>query len=290
LISLVVLRMKKITIAFAIIILSFSCSTSILDKKFAYQFYENHYYKELLVSPEVSESDLFLINYCVIRQRDYFNYTIEDKTFREILEMAKTYQKNGFPVDFKLENNGAQDKIKQEITLEGIGHARKGTSKTVLKTLNFSCKFNNPTNKDVVLLNSSFIINGPFGDHLTTVNYEINCILKANSSVTVPCIVPGKTIQQNILFEGNPLIFRLGIDDILTQLQVVPSGLSYQDQGKYFKECFYNAARIEPHNIMLYSKALKDKDWKVLSPDGTYSLNMGNMHIPDDSDEVIEMR
>jgi hypothetical protein len=290
LISLLVLHMKKISLAFAIIILSFSCTTSILDKKFSYQFYENHYYEDLLRSPEVSESDLFLINYTVIRQRDYFNYSIEGKTFREILEMAKTFKKSGFPVDFTLTDNSKKDNIPQEITLEGIGHARKSNSKTVLKTLNFTCKIKNPTDKDIVLLNSSFIVNGPFGDHLTTVNFEINCILQANSSVMVPCIVPGKTIQQNILYEGNPLIFRLGIDDILTQLQVVPSGLSYQEKGKYFKECFYNAARIEPHNIMLYSKALKDKDWKTQNPEGTFTLNMGNMHIPDDSNEVIEMQ
>ena len=281
--------MKKIILFIALFGLV-SCNSSILDKEFSYEFYERLDYKNLVKATDVSKDDLFLIHYSILRQRDYFNYTVEGKTYREILEMAKSFKINGFPAEFTLTDNSKQDKIQQKAAAEGVGYARKGNTKKVLKTLNFSCTIENPTDKDVVLLNSSFIVKGPFGDYLTTVNYEINCILQAKKTVIAGCVVSGKTIKQNLLFEGNPYIQRIGDDEVISNLEVIPSGLSYQDEGRYFKDCFFNAARIEPHNIVDFSKDLKDKDWKVALPDGTFSLNMGNMHIPDEKDEVIEMR
>ena len=288
--SIVVLRMKKI-ILLATLIGLFSCdSFTILDKKFEYKFYEKLDYAKLVKSELVSDEDLFLINYTIVRQRDYFNYTVEGKTYGEILELGKSLKENGMPVEVKMEDNGIQNELRQIVVREGVGHVRVPNSKKVIKTLNFKCEFENPTDKDIVLLSSSFIVEGPFGDYLSTVNFEVNCILQAGTKVFVPCAIPGKTIQQNILFEGNPLIQRLGIDNIINELQVKASGISYQDEGRYFRDCFFNAARIEPQNIINYKEDLKDKNWKISNSDGTYSLDFGKMHIPNERDEVIEMR
>jgi len=145
-----------------------SCgSGSMLDKSFTYEYYEKLDYKKLLIAEDVSENDLFLIHYTIVRQRDYFNYTVEGKTYREILEMAKGFEKDGFPVEIKMNDNGQQDLIQVAAVPEGEGFARKGSnSKSILKTFNFKCSFDNPNKEEIVLLNSSFIINGPFGDHV----------------------------------------------------------------------------------------------------------------------------
>ncbi len=265
--------------------------SSILDKKMQYIFYEKMDYKLLIKAEDVSDADLFLINYAIIRQRDYFNYTVEGKTYREILAMAKGFQKNGLPVEIKLNDNGAQDKIQIAAVTEGVGFVKKkSNTKRVLKTLKFKAKLDNPSKKDVVLLNSSFIVKGPFNDYLTTVNYEINCIAKAETTVDAAFVVPGKTIQRNLLFEGNPYITRLGIDEILNNLTLTPSGMSIKDEGRYFKECFFNASRMEPQIVLNFGKDLEDREWKIENPDGTYTLNFGNMHTPDESDEVIQYR
>jgi len=264
-----------------------------LDKSFSYEYYEKLDYKKLLAEADVSENDLFLIHYTIIRQRDYFNYTVEGKTYREILEMAKGFEKDGFPVEIKMNDNGQQDLIQIAAAAEGVGFAKKGSnSKRILKTFNFKCSFDNPKKEEVVLLNSSFIVKGPFGDYITTVNYEINCILQGAKSTDASFLVPGKTIQKNLLFEGSPFITQVRIDhlDLLNKLTVHPSGLSTKSEGRYFNDCFFNAARVEPHTIVDYKKDLKDKSWKNKSSDGTYTLDLGNMHRPDETDEVIQMR
>lgn len=265
-------------------------SGGIMSKKFTYELYESLDYEKLLKSDKIDDNELFLLNYAVIRQRDYFNYTIENKPFQEILEMAGQFSRDGFPVEVKLNDNGKQDQIRQTVAFEGVGMVRKKSNqKRLLKTVNFKCKYENTSDQSVVLLNSSFVVKGPFNDYLTTVNYEINCILGAGESVYVGFIVPGKTIQRNLLFEGNPRIRRLGIDNILNQIKIEPSGMSLQDKGKYFKECFFNDARLEPQVIIDFAKNLKE-NWKTQGADGTYTIDLGDMHIPDTSDEVIQMR
>lgn len=283
--------MKNFIILIPIILLIACTPSTILDKKMEYIFYEKMDYKLLLKDETVSEADVFLINYAIVRQRDYFNYTVEGKTYGEILAMAKDFQQNGMPVKFNMNENSERGNIQVSAVTEGVGFVKKDSnSKRVIKTLNFRSKFDNPTDKDIVILNSSFVINGPFGDYLTTVNYDINCIAKAKNSTDVSCIVPGKVIQKNLLFEGSPYITRLGIDEILSNLNVAPSGVSTKDEGRYFKECFFNASRIEPQVIINYQEDFEGKEWKSKGADGVFSIDVGDMHIPDDTDEVIQMR
>ncbi len=269
-----------------------SCnSDGILGKKFTYEWYEKLDYEKLLVSDKINDSELFLLNYAIVRHRDYFNYSLKDKSYKEILEMAGNFSRDGFPVEFKLNENGTQDIIKQSIKVEEVGMVRKSpNSKRLLKTLNFKCRFENSTDQEVVLLSSSFVVKGPFGDYLTTLNYEINCILEAGGSVDAGFILPGRVIQNNLLFEGNPYIRRLGIDNILNSLQIEPSGMSLQDKGRYFKECYFGEARLEPQVMVDFKKDLKDREWKKQNAEGKYVLDFGDMHIPDTSDEVIQMR
>lgn len=282
--------MKNLLLLLILISIS-ACSSSILDQPYRETMYERLDYERLLKSEEVSDADLFMLNYTIVRQRDYFNYTIKGKKFGEILEEARNYSKNGFPLNLKLNDNGKQDRIKQSITMEGksqMPHPKK--AKRTLVALKFSCKYENPSDKDIVMMNSSFILNGPFGDYITTINYELNCIIPANGVTHINFVVPAKTISNNLKYEGDPNIQRLGIDNILNTCEAVPSGMDLQDDGKYFKDCFFNAASLAPHVIIDFKKSLKDKEWKTQNPDGTYTLDLGNMHIPDSSDEVIKMQ
>jgi len=98
--------------------------------------------------------------------------------------------------------------------------------------------------------------------------------------------------HSEIMFEGNPFLTQLRIDhlDLLSKLTVRPSGLSTKAEGRYFNDCFFNASRVEPQMILDFNKDLKDRAWKNKAADGTYTLDMGNMHTPDETDEVLQMR
>jgi len=289
--TLVILSMKNFTLLITFVFL-LSCSpTTILDKVFQYKFYEGLDYKLLYTAPEVSESDLFLIHYAIIRQRDYFNYSVEGKTYGEILTMAKGFQQNGFPAKVNMNDNGQQDKVSVSAEAGGITQVRKkNNKKRLLKALKFNATIENPEDKEVVLLNNSFIVRGPFGDHVTTLNFEINCILDAKKIVNIGFIVPSETVKKNLFFEGSPYITQVRIDNVLNQLTIEPSGMSIKEEGRYFKECFFNASVLEPQVIFDYTKDFEEKEWKSKAADGTYVLDFGDMHMPPDQDEVIQMR
>ena len=64
--------------------LFFSCNNSGLNKKFIADRYEID--SRIIQDKKIVPSyDKFLLNYGILRHRDYYNYEIEGKTFEEIL-------------------------------------------------------------------------------------------------------------------------------------------------------------------------------------------------------------
>ena len=60
-----------------------SCNNSGLNKDFIVERYEIDS-KIIQKKKDVSNLDKFLLNYGILRHRDYYNYEIEGKTFEEI--------------------------------------------------------------------------------------------------------------------------------------------------------------------------------------------------------------
>ena len=117
----------------------------------------------LLKDTSISNADALLINYAVIRNRPYYNYSIQGKTYGEILHMAKGFKEKGLPIEEIFEPVAEkQELLSLKVFNEGSGLVRKKGSKSRLKKmLNFSCEYTNTSDQDVVLSNSTFQIRGP---------------------------------------------------------------------------------------------------------------------------------
>lgn len=103
-----------------------------LDDTFNLSTYQRDYVK-LQGLEDITLDDLHLLNYAIVRQRDYYNYQIEGKTYGEILEMARSFRENGLPVKEQYNRNGAQDILVLTPQSEGMGMVRKGETSRLKK-------------------------------------------------------------------------------------------------------------------------------------------------------------
>ncbi len=155
------------------------------------------------------------------------------------------------------------------------------------KILKFNASFTNTSKEDVVLLSSTFIVNGPFKKHLTSAGYEINCIIKAGDTQTINCLLDASNIKDNLLHNSHYDPKSLMLDDLLSRVELQLGGISIEKNIKHFESCVMgNSARRKPFQLYDYSK---DFNADQLASK-TNSIDMGNKHyIVKESDEPIEM-
>ena len=280
-----------IIVFFFSLILFSSCQfKSVLDKTFDLKLY-THHFTQMQDLKDITRDDLFLINYTIVRQRDYYNYQIEGKTYREILEMGKSFRANGLPVKEQYNRNGEQEALKLKADAEGIGMIRKGENSSRLKkVLNFNCTFENTNDKDVVIASASFILKGPFNDHLSTVGYELNCIVNEGQKIEILFVADATNITKNLLHKRPFKAPYIGIDDILNNMEVEIGGATVEFQTADFEDCMHYSTRIAPHIALDYQKDLEDKDWQIKDSSGQVTtLNLGETHfIIEYSDEPVK--
>ncbi|MDG2418928.1 MAG: hypothetical protein P8M17_08055, partial [Saprospiraceae bacterium] len=94
-----------------------SCDKSVLDKPFNPILYKTAF-TQFLKDENISNKDAFLINYSIIRQREYLGYEIENKSYGEILEMARVFNQNGIPVKETYDETEYEDDL--EVTVSNI--------------------------------------------------------------------------------------------------------------------------------------------------------------------------
>lgn len=259
-----------------------------LDKLFEMSKYRKHL-GQMIEKQIITENDYFLINYAIIRQRSFFNYDLKGQTYAEILAFAKKVEQEGLGILTTFNENGKQDEIEVKVTSEKGGLVRVGESKRMFKAFQFSAFFKNTTDKDIALMTTSFIINGPFKEHITTVGYELNCKLPKGEQLEVGFLVDARDLRKNILYQGNVEADFLMIDVLLNEIQALPSGLSYHTKPDFYDECLFGGTRLSPNNTFLYNENLENIEWNKKDDSGkTIELNYGNAHfLPEEKEKPI---
>jgi hypothetical protein len=261
-----------------------------LDKPFEITKYRKHL-GQLMEKEAITENDYFLMNYAIIRQRPFFNYDLKGQTYGDVLAFAKKAEQEGLGIPTTFNENGEQDVIEVKVTPEEGGLVRVGESKRMFKALKFSAFFKNTTNKDIALMTTSFVINGPFKEHITTVGYEVNCKVPKGTQLEIGFLVDARDLRKNILYQGNVEADFLMVDNLLNEIQAVPSGLSYTAETAFYDECLFGGTRLSPKNVFLYNERLGDMDWNKKDGSGkTVELHYGNAHfLPENKDEPISI-
>ncbi|MEL6719746.1 MAG: hypothetical protein AAFO82_07285 [Bacteroidota bacterium] len=256
------LSLVIITLLFA------ACSSSTLDKPFEARFHDA-YYQKLFQEKEVSPNELFLINYSVLRQRDYYNYEVEGKTYRELLNQAKQLSEQGLPI--KTEYADFEKVEGLSITVENDGSStmrpEEGSSRLV-KVFRFNATYENTSDKDMALLSSTFLIKGPFQEHITTVGYEINCLLEAGAKVPMGFLVEAVAIRNNVLYDQNYEAKQVDVETLLYNLTIEAVGQEVTYKTAYFNDCIRSEARRTPFRVIDYEKDMKQEDFIVMDEAG----------------------
>ncbi len=244
---------------------------------------------KMLKDPSVNNQDALLINYAIIRQRDFTGYTVDKKAYGEILEMAKGFGTNGYPVEQVFEKNGEQDIFTAKIDIEGSSLIqKKSNSKRRYKVLIFSSTFKNTTDQDEVLLSSTFAVEGPMQDHVMSVAYELNCLVKAGEELEVKFLLDADDIRKNLFFGKSFPSTYLGMEDLILMFNLKLAGISTQSDTEFFRECYHNGARIEPFVSTVANKDKADEPgyFETEKVGDTYRILYGPAHFK--SKESVE--
>lgn len=278
---------------FAIIVLGISCQDhSPLDRIFNIDQYNKDVSLKLYNSKEIDQYDWFILNYTIKRQKAVFGYDVAGKTYREILEMGREFKENGLPVPTTFNYNGNQDIISQQVkNIETSTRRKKGNSKTLKKVLNFSCRYTNTSDRAVGLENSTFQLFGPFKDHVVSLGYEVNCLIKAGETITINYIVDAKELINSLRFKENYYVKSMGLEDFFLSVDIQPSGNSVNKNARQFDTCKFGSARIDPFKIFDYYNDIDYRKSAIRGADGKIvEFHLGDAHYEiNDAQEVTNM-
>ena len=284
--------MKKfffLTFIFSIFFMS--CEKSVLDKPFNPILYKTEF-AQFFKDENITNKDAFLINYSILRQRDYLGYEIEGKTYGEILQMAKAYNQNGMPINETYDEVESQDDL--EVTISSIKSTflnKSETSTAKVKNLKFKVTYKNVSDKDVALNLATFIINGPFKQHLMTAGYETNCKILAGEEMVVNYVVSSKKIRDNLFYGKTSKIKRLMIDDIIDNTEIQLGGLTVDKNSKFYEECFIEDLVVEPFQLSNYKEMYPDKNFNAKMVNGVQTVHRGPRFFKkDDSDKALNYK
>lgn len=280
----------RLILLMAIGLLLGSCSKPALDRTFSAASYKSDL-KRMLQNKELSAEDQFIMNFAIARQRPYYNYEIEGKTYREILDLGYQLQRDGLPVEIGFNENHSDKGLEMRTFNEGLGTVRLGKGSRLAKTFNFSCTFENTSDQPLAIMNATFKLNGPFNGHVISAAYPINCKIAAGDNLAVAFVLDLQAIQKNILFKGDYQLSYLGIDELVDYLKVEVAGYSLAKNIRHYQECEVRAERLEPNQVFKYEEKLSGEDWMQQGADGKYRLFLGDSHyLPLENEEVIQMR
>ena len=283
-------------IVFTLLALFFfsACSkTEILDMNFNLDSYNKIVSTKLFNSDEIDQYDWFLLNYTIKRQKAAYGYAIEGKTYREILEIGRELQETGLPVQTTFNFNGQNDAITQIIKdIESSMTYKKGHSKVYKKTLTFRCRYTNTSDRQIALQTSTFQVFGPFKDHITSLGYEVNCLMKPQESITINYIVDAKEIINNLRWEENYYVKTMGADDFLNSIDIRPSGNTSITKTHGYEKCKHGNTNIAPFKIWDYFKDVDTKKCMRINENGrVVELLLGDAHyIINDAQEIQNMK
>lgn len=284
--------MKKILyLTFIFSTFLMSCDKSVLDKPFNPILYKTEF-TQFFTDQNISNYDAFLINYSIIRQRDYLGYDVEGKTYGEILQMAKGFTQLGIPVKETYDEAESQNALEVKISdIKSTFLNKSETSTAKIKNLKFKVTYKNVSDNDVALNVATFIINGPFKQHLMTAGYETNCKIVAGETMVVNYVVNSKKIRNNLFYAKSNKIKRLMIDDIIDNMQIKVGGLILDKSTKYYEECFIEDLVVEPFQLSNYREMYPDKNFNAQMVNGVQTVHRGERSFKkEDTDKAINYK
>ena len=256
--------------------LFFLCSChSALDRTYISDRYELDL-KQLGIEELVSAQEMFLINHTVLRERRYLDYLLTGKTYGDILALAKDMESNGMDVASVFPKVEMPDNLNVDIKNEGSGYH---DSKQKLK---FTATFTNTGSKDLALLDATFLIYGPFKDHISTTAYQINTKIKAGDSQKLFFLVDAKAMRKNLLFGRDFSMGRLFMDDIIIQSSIELGGAAVTTKNvNQFNTLTVKEEYMESDFEFSYPKELKGTEWYAKDANGKATeLHPGLRYYP----------
>lgn len=254
-----------------IFVLSISSCSSPLERKYIPGRYIQDY-KELVSSEAVTDHEMFLINYTILRATEYNGYSVEGKNFNEILHLGKTYEANGLGINYEFTTDGSMEPIVCKLRNDGLAQVRLGETSKLKKVLNFNGTFENTSSKEVFLETATFQFYGPFKDHLTSVMYKINVLFKPGEKKSINFYADGKNISNNVKYKADDRIAITRIDDILLLSEIKFAGSKTSLKAPmYIEERDFNKGRFPPTKAFTYYKELKDTTWIKKDQNGKVS-------------------
>ena len=274
-----------------LIILFLSCGKTIGDKTFNEATYEIDF-KQLYIDQTISDKDAFMINYCILRQRDYFGYDVAGKTYGEILAMAETFQEKGLPIKEVFDKSKISEAIKTTIIYNGSSFVREGTSKRVTKNIKFSCEFENTSDKRIALNFSTFAIKGPFNAHITSVGFENNCKINPGAKLVLNYYANAKVVKKNLLYKSPRSIKRILVDELLDNVKIELIGLQVSSNNVHaYSDCTIDGKSVEAFEWTKYDELYDGKEVVVKEVNGIAEINRGpSLFVKEETDEPIQYR
>lgn len=264
---------------FRLFVLAFSvvlCScNSVLDSTYLPDFYEDNL-KQMGIDKVASNQDMFYINHVIVRERSYLDYSVKGKSYAQILAMGKDMAANGMKVKSEFPAVKMPENLQVKIKNEGSGyHENK-------KVLKFSASFQNTGTKDIALLDATFLVYGPFKDHIATVAYEINTRIKKNKQQKLFFMVDAKTMRENILFGRDFSMARLFMDDIIIEADIQLGGASVSTRNvNNFNSLIAKEEYMVADKEFSYPRELKKGEWYEKDANGKATvLKPGLRHYP----------
>jgi len=271
--------------------LFFSCNNSGLNKKFIADRYEIDS-RIIQNKKNVSSYDKFLLNYGILRHRDYYNYEIEGKTFEEILELSRGLIDNGVEIEEVFNKNGEVDSLKIETQIEGSGVFRKSpNSKKFIKAMKFNCKYTNTSETDIVVLSTTFQMKGPFKKMITAAGFDINCLIKAGGTLKVEFVLEARNIQTNLQFDKKVETPYLYLDEIMLNSEMVPLGNTVITDLEFYEKCDFEGERLIPFKTYNYQTDF-DPSKQIIKDDTGKAIKIeyGDAHFTvEENDKAVEI-
>ena len=282
--------MKRLHWSIALLLLISCSGNSLIDQPFSSTNFVNEF-NRLLTGKQLNREQAFLLQYALLRKNDRLDYALEDKTYRQIIEQAKTFEQDGLPVKEVFDRPELPtDLIEVTILNEGAGLIRKEKSTRLKKILKFNAVFTNQTEQEIALLNVTFAVFGPFKKHLTSAGFEVNCVVRKGESLPINFLIDGTNIKANLLHNNKYDTQSLMMDDLLSRIEIELHGLNLEKKTKYYEPCqIGNSARRSPFRSFDYAKDLQTT---ALKKDGEkiVEIHLGPAHFPvEESDEPIQI-
>lgn len=246
-----------------------------MDSTYLPDFYEENL-KQMGIENVASNQDMFYINHVIVRERTYLDYSVKGKSYAEILAMGKDMATNGMKVQSEFPEVQMPDNLKVDIKNEGSGyHENK-------KVLKFSATFQNTGSKDLALLDASFLVFGPFKDHIATTAYEINTKIKKGKKQKLFFMVDAKTMRENILFGREFSLGRLFMDDIIIEADIQLGGATVSTRNvNNFDRLNAKEEYMVADKEFSYPRELTKGEWYTKDANGKATvLKPGLRHYP----------